>query len=470
MILCQSVKFFVVPHVGPLTPEVPITLCPLSGGRSFSEYRHVPISTFLTFQGPKKIHNLQLQPHFQYSIMSTIIVGAGAAGITAAYTLLQEGFNDFIILEASSTYLGRIKKLDNFTNFPIDIGAEWIHVDPSILTTIVNDADVTVDIKTIPYTPSYFEWDGALLNEASLPRVDDHKFFNYSWYDFFDDYLVPNVLPKVTFDCSVSKISWSNLSANVTCDDGQAFAGKKVIVTVPISVLQDEDIEFVPELPSEFIDAVNEPVMAAGMKVFLRFKEKFYPDTFIIESDFDNIVLDQSERFFYDETYGQNSTDNVMGMFVFGDVADRFIALSDENVIQAALTDINTVFGNNISSSTFIEGYVQNWVNEPFIRGAYSVYEDNCEAIDILREPVSGVLFFAGEAIPIQESDYANGFVHGAALSGRNAAKLTLSDDQSTTGTTPTKSPTKQTTSASNPIQRLFWSGMIVAAAFSFSH
>ena len=107
--------------------------------------------------------------------MSTITVGAGAAGITAGYTLLQEGFNDFIILEASSTHLGRIKKLENFTNFPIDIGAEWIHADPSILTTIVNDANVLVGVNTISYTPSYFEWDGAQLNQATLPRADDHN-------------------------------------------------------------------------------------------------------------------------------------------------------------------------------------------------------------------------------------------------------------------------------------------------------
>lgn len=398
--------------------------------------------------------------------MSTIIVGAGAAGITAGYTLLQEGFKDFVILEASSNYLGRIKKLENFTNFPIDIGAEWIHVDPSILTTIVNDADVTVDVQTKAYTPSYFEWDGEQLNEASLPRVDDHKFVNYSWYDFFDDYIVPNVLPKITFNCLVTTISWSNVSTEILCDDGQMFTGKKTIVTVPISILQDEDIEFVPELPSDFIDALNEPVMAAGMKVFLRFKDKFYPDSFIIEGDFDNVVLDQSERFFYDETYGQNTTDNVMGMFVFGDIAERFVSLSDDNVVQVALADINTVFGNNISTTTFIEGYVQNWVNQPFVRGAYTVYEDNCEAIDILREPLSGVLFFAGEAIPIAESDYANGYVHGAALSGRNAALLSLVENQSTSGLTPTKSPTKQSTSASNPSQRLFWCDILVAAAF----
>ena len=275
-------------------------------------------------------------------------------------------------------------------------------------------------------------------------------------------------MSKITFDGLVTKISWSNASIDVLCDDGQTFTGKKAIITVPISVLQDEDIEFVPALPSDFTDALNEPVMAAGMKVFLRFNDKFYPDTFIIESDFDNIVLDQSERFFYDETYGHNSTDNVMGMFVFGDVAERFVSLSDNEVIQAALTDINKVFGNNISTDAFIEGHVQNWFNEPFIRGAYTVYEDNCEAIDVLREPLTGVLFFAGEAIPIVESNYANGYVHGAALSGRNAALLTLDETQPTSGLTPTKSPTEQTSSASNPIICKVWCGALLAVAFIF--
>jgi monoamine oxidase len=160
-----------------------------------------------------------------------------------------------------------------------------------------------------------------------------------------------------------------------------------------------------------------------------------------------------------------------MGMFVFGDVAQRFLSLSDDDIIQTALADIDSVFGNNISSNTFIKGYVQNWVNEPFIRGAYTVYEDNCEAIDILREPLAGVLFFAGEAIPIVESDYANGFVHGAALSGRNAALLTLGEKKQSTGTsgqTPTKSPTEQSSSASNPCQCLLCSVILGIAAIIY--
>ena len=361
--------------------------------------------------------------------MSTIIIGAGAAGITAGYTLLQEGFNDFVILEASSTYLGRIKKLNNLTNFPIDIGAEWIHVDPSILATIVNNPNVAVDIETTAYRPKYFEWDGTQLNEESLP-TGDFKFVNYTWYDFFNDYLVPDVINKIEFNCMVTKVEWTNASTKVTCESGRNFTGSKTIVTVPIQILQDSDITFDPTLPADFVSAINTPVMAAGMKVFLAFQEKFYPDAFTIDSDFVGIELDESERFFYDETYGQNTTDHVLGMYVLGDVADRFISLSDYDVIQTALADLNTVFGNNVATSNYVNGVVQNWNDEPYIRGAYSVYEDKYEAIDILRRPISSTLYFAGEAIPIAESDYANGFAHGAALSGRNAALSSMNSSR----------------------------------------
>ena len=355
---------------------------------------------------------------------TTIIIGAGAAGITAGYTLLQQGISDFVVLEASSTYLGRIKKFNTLTNFPIDIGAEWIHVDPSILTTIVDDPNVVVDVETTPFIPKYYEWDGSLLNEISYFPLDEHKFVNYTWYDFFNDYLVPNVIDKIELNCMVTKVEWTNSATNVTCENGKLFAGNKVIVTVPIKVLQENDILFVPDLPSDLVSAFNVPVVGSGMKVFLVFNEKFYPESFSIESDRVGIELMDSERFFYDETDGQSSTDHVLGVYMFGDVANRFVTLSDDDVIQAVLSDLNSVFENKVATNNYIKGIVQNWANEPYIRGAYSIYVDKYAAIDVLRQPLSNTLYFAGEAIPIAASD--NGFVHGAALSGQNAALTSI--------------------------------------------
>ena len=57
--------------------------------------------------------------------MKILIVGAGVAGITAGHILAEHGV-DFEIFEASATYGGRVRKVDDFVDFPIDLGAEWI--------------------------------------------------------------------------------------------------------------------------------------------------------------------------------------------------------------------------------------------------------------------------------------------------------------------------------------------------------
>jgi len=81
-----------------------------------------------------------------------IIVGAGAAGMSAGYLLKKYGI-EFKILEAASVYGGRLKKAENFTNFPLDLGAEWIHVNPKVLGEIANKSIDYKQFETIDYNP-----------------------------------------------------------------------------------------------------------------------------------------------------------------------------------------------------------------------------------------------------------------------------------------------------------------------------
>ena len=48
------------------------------------------------------------------------------SGITAAKTLLENGVEDFLILEAQSHIGGRFKQVD-FQGFKLEEGANWIH-------------------------------------------------------------------------------------------------------------------------------------------------------------------------------------------------------------------------------------------------------------------------------------------------------------------------------------------------------
>ena len=69
-----------------------------------------------------------LDKSYKYS-GKVIIVGAGPSGLAAA-KILERNQIDYLILEATDRFGGRLKKDTTLADFPIDLGAEWIHSDP----------------------------------------------------------------------------------------------------------------------------------------------------------------------------------------------------------------------------------------------------------------------------------------------------------------------------------------------------
>lgn len=81
-----------------------------------------------------------------------IIIGAGAAGLYAAYLLKSRGIK-FQLVEASANYGGRLGKLTGFANFPIDLGAQWLHGKNNILSDFITKSDtkITLDESELKY-------------------------------------------------------------------------------------------------------------------------------------------------------------------------------------------------------------------------------------------------------------------------------------------------------------------------------
>ena len=74
-----------------------------------------------------------------------IIIGAGAAGLYAAYLLKSIGIK-FQLLEASANYGGRLGKLTGFANFPIDLGAQWMHGKNNIFSDFITKSDTKISL------------------------------------------------------------------------------------------------------------------------------------------------------------------------------------------------------------------------------------------------------------------------------------------------------------------------------------
>lgn len=60
--------------------------------------------------------------------MSTLVIGAGSAGLAAARDLMDAG-EPTIILEARDRIGGRVFTDHTFAGFPVEFGAELIHGD-----------------------------------------------------------------------------------------------------------------------------------------------------------------------------------------------------------------------------------------------------------------------------------------------------------------------------------------------------
>lgn len=355
-----------------------------------------------------------------------IIIGAGPAGMTAGHLLAQQGV-DFEILEALPTYGGRIKHNRSFTNFPISLGGEWIHVANSILPEIVNDSSVSIATQTQGYDlqndPSGY-FDGTSLEIAPLGthfgNFADLKFVGSSWLDFFETYVLPGVQSKITYNTPITGIDYSTSDIIITVQGGQTFTADKVIIAVPVKILQNGMISFTPGLPSQKQQAIDNIKVWSGFKAFFKFTSKFYP-AYI---SFPDSATPQGQLQYYDAAYAQSTPDNILGLFSTGVHAERYQSLSGVQQRDYILDELDNVFGSNVASTNYIDHIVQNWNAEPYANGAYvTAYEDGMEVAK-LGQSVSGKLYFAGDAYTTG-NDWSS--VHAAARSAKRAVEELVS-------------------------------------------
>ncbi len=342
-----------------------------------------------------------------------IIVGAGAAGLAAGYLLQQQGI-DFQILEASPSYGGRMKRTTKFANFPIPLGAEWIHVNPDILEEIVNDDSVEVDIETTLYDPDVdyglYKGERITLHEADF--IEDSKFINATWFDFFEQYILPSVEARITYNAAVEAIDYSAEVIQVTTQN-ETYSAERIIVAVPVKILQNGVIAFTPELPKYKQDAIESVRVWGGCKAFIEFSEKFYPALVAFEIT----PATAGQKLYYDASYGQNTTQNVLGLFAVGSGTYPYVELGEDELIEFMLNELDELFDGQ-ASSNYVKHIFQNWNAEPFAGGAYVIDDEDWRVVRNLGKSVDERLFFAGDAYT-EGNDWSS--VHTAARSARRA-------------------------------------------------
>jgi len=351
---------------------------------------------------------------------SVLIIGAGAAGMATGYLLQQLGI-PFQILEADVSYGGRFRTNNTFTDFPIPLGAEWLHVSEAEFPAIVNDESVQIPKITENYkaTDTFGVFSNGELTVVELGSDTntfiDQKFINSSWFDFFEEYIVPSIRNKMQFNTQITSIDYSGDNVIAVQVDGTRYEADKLVLTVPLKLLQLGQVNFTPALPNNKQRAIADANIWGGMKIFIKFSEKFYP-TFL---EFDDSGTSEGQRMYYDVAYAQDSADNVLGLFSVGKQAEPYQNLEGEALKAYVLNELDTVFDGK-ASETFVAILAQNWNEQPFARAAYLADEASTSTSRIMSESVNDKLYFAGTSYT-REDDWSS--VHTAARSARDAVR-----------------------------------------------
>lgn len=231
-----------------------------------------------------------------------------------------------------------------------------------------------------------------------------------------------NVISKVVLNTPIRRIDYSNERIMIEDAQAQRRFVDKVIITVPLSILQSGVLELTPTLPDTHTFALKNIGMGAGIKVALVFKKRFW------DANASMIYTAGVIPQFKINSYGRDTQSFVLTATVMGQQAEVLSALSNAVLIQTILKDFDVIFGKGVAAASLTNARITDWTKEPYIKGAFSyplVGGGGLLTRQAFAQPVKRRLYFAGEA-----THYGghSGTVHGAIESSRRAVDELLRD------------------------------------------
>lgn len=410
---------------------------------------------------------------------TVIVIGAGISGLAAAKKLKERGF-EVVVLEAQEKVGGRMRT-NRSLGIAFDEGASWIHgIKNNPITALAQEAGMqtfftddesrkSYDVggvlrSTTTYDSAEDEFfmildsmmkSGAsnqnfeaVFNKLYPSKVNDRlwKFFLSTYvtfdtgdlnnlssllynegeefageeriatngYDMIANYLATGL--NIQLNQRVSKINYTKTRIEVT-HNGTISEADYVVVTVPLGVLKNNSIQFLPALPTTKQTAIQKVGMNCVNKFLLTWNTAFWDDVQYIS--YTPEYRDRFNYFVNVKKFNQNM--NALMTFAYADYGRKTETMTDAQVINEIMLNLKDIYGNSIPNPTNM--LRTKWQTNENSFGAYSYTAVGTEMhhFDDLAAEINNKVFFAGEHTEI---DYFS-TAHGAYLSGiREADKI----------------------------------------------
>jgi monoamine oxidase len=424
-------------------------------------------------------------------MIDVIIVGAGAAGLSAARILSRSG-KSVHILEARDRVGGRIHTVNGEGfSYPVEAGAEFMHGELPLTQALMKEANVRYgaghgqtwnlvnnhlsegnffdegwtelmdrlqrmksDMTIGAFLQKYFSdpkyeslvesvsgfvqgYDAADMNKASAMalaeewRSEDIKGYRpVGGYTQLMEFLQKEIQHHkgvLKLSSTVRKIKWNPNEVTIVNAKGETVTAQKILITVPISILKDEAIQFDPPL-TEHRAALQHLEVGEVIKFLFEFKVPFWEE----QNSPDHRHMPGLNFLFSDAfvpTWWTQKPNNIplLTGWLAGPVIQKL--QHDDSVLMAeAIKSLAYLFGctEDYLLKEIRSSKVVNWSADEFSRGAYAYKTlETATALKTFSKPVDSTIYFAGEAL---YDGPEMGTVEAALASGSGAAEKILTD------------------------------------------
>lgn len=412
-----------------------------------------------------------------------IVIGAGVAGLAAAQELKKAKF-DVTVLEARSRIGGRVWTDHEFVNFPLELGAEFVHGDNAVTWNYLRAGKIKTEHDGDYSTQAYEHPKKGLLSYRQVCKMPDYaKVFeieekHMSQHDPKKDMSLREWLNSLNLAHAAREFALRFLAHQYLTDPERIGIGDlahEERVTHQgdndFRILEGQD-HLIEVLAKGLEISLNSPVnkivwTKKGVKVFVEGQKKaFSADKIIITVPLPllkkglnfspalpkeklkaiqaiqmgpalKINLAFKKRFWPKKFETFFSLGNIsmwwspsssykkgtpmLTGFVGGVQALALNELPEEVILIRAQEELCRLFRSEAPHKNFLKGKVVSWINDPWAQGGYTFVPTGAYgAREILARPVNDVLFFAGEATVFESNP---GTVHGAIGTGLRAAR-----------------------------------------------
>lgn len=413
--------------------------------------------------------------------MSTLVLGAGVAGLAAAERLKREG-EAVTVLEAKTRIGGRTHTNRDFAGHPVEFGAEFIHGDQVATWELVR----ALGLETL-------HWRKA---EDSLVRLESGEWLtmrearaSHPEFDVTRSWRLPEVEPlpgedwrsyllRIGFDRQQLRYvrrSYANacgeamrfLSARAMLQslrDGRENGlgdyrvlsgydrlvehlaeGLEIHLGDPVTDLAWDEAGVVAQTLDGERYRADAAVVAVPLGVLQASVIRFAPELpelkrqallglrmgpviKLIYKFAEPIVAPQvmaiysrlNPPMWWSPSFGHDvgkAGEQVWTAFVSGDWAMELLALGEAEALEAGLAALRSELGR--PELRALDARLVNWLDDPYTRGGYSFVLPGHEGAREKLAAPTPPLFWAGEA---SEPEHRAATVHGALVSGRRAA------------------------------------------------